>query len=103
MPLNEAKSSKSALPRWQIVGWAILCSTAFVGFVGLILRGLAMVRDGRGAETYRTFWLVEFNWVGVLIMVGAAAIALLIAIAFHWREEQQWRALERKYNGRDDA
>lgn len=103
MSINEAKTNKPALPRWQIVGWVVFCLAAFVGLAGLILRALAMVRDGRGAETYRTFWLVEFNWIGMLVLVGAAVVAFLIAVAIHWREEQQWRALERKYNRRDDA
>ena len=31
-----------------------------------------MVLDGRGAETYLTFRLVEFNWIGVLVMTVAA-------------------------------
>jgi len=30
-----------------------------------------MVPDGRGAETYRTSWLVEFNWIGVVMTVAA--------------------------------
>ena len=60
-----------------------------------------MVLDGRGAETYRTFWLVEFNWVGVLITVAAAFVALMVALVFSWREEWRWRELERRYGTRD--
>jgi hypothetical protein len=59
-----------------------------------------MVRAGRGLETYRTFWLVEFNWLGFLIFTGAAILAVLVAAVFRIREHLQWRALEKKYRAR---
>jgi hypothetical protein len=55
-----------------------------------------MVLDGRGLETYRTPWLVEFNWIGLLIFLVAAPVALAVALVFRWREERQWRQVERK-------
>jgi hypothetical protein len=72
-----------------------------IGFVGLTLHALKMVLDGRGAETYRSFWFVEFSWIGLLILFGVAALALGVALVIRWREEWQWRQLERKYGVRD--
>jgi len=60
-----------------------------------------MVLDGRGAETYRTVWFVEFSWIGLLICLVVSALALVVALIFRWREERQWRQLERKYGVRD--
>jgi hypothetical protein len=79
----------------------VICLVGVIGFSGLILRALRMVLDGRGAETYRTFWLVEFSWIGLLIMCAVAALAFGVALLFQWREERQWQQLERKYGVRD--
>jgi len=54
-----------------------------------------MALDGHGADTYRTFWLVD------LITVAAAVVALMVALVFSWREEWRWRELERRYGTRD--
>lgn len=94
---DNSKPNKAPLPRWMAVGFVVFGLASFVGFVGLVLRALAMVRDGRGMETYRTFFLVEFNWIGVLAFAGSAIVALLVAAVIRWREQQQWRALERKH------
>ena len=89
--------------RWNVVGWVIFCIVGLVGFTGLMLRAAKMVLEGRGAETYRTFWLVEFNWIGVLITAAAGLLALAAALAFQWREDWKWRELERRYGTRDPS
>lgn len=89
--------------RWNIVGWIVLCAVGLVGFAGLMLRAARMVLDGRGAETYRTFWLVEFNWIGVLVTAAAAFLALVVALVIRWREDWKWREIERRYGTRDPS
>jgi hypothetical protein len=61
------------------------------------------VVDGQGLDTYRTFWLVEFNWIGFLVLVVAAFVAVFVGMLFAWRENRLWRDLERKYDGTKDA
>ena len=39
-----------------------------------------MVRSGRGLESYRTFWLVEDNWIGFLIFIACVVIATVAAL-----------------------
>ena len=73
-------------PRWIFAGFVVIGLASIAGLAGLILRAVAMVRDGRGTETYRTFWLVEFNWIGVLVFLAAALAAFIIAALFRWRE-----------------
>lgn len=81
-----------------MVRFIIFGLAAFAGLLSLASRALLRVRDGRGMETYRTFFLVQFNWIGALALLGSAAVALVIAAILRWREHQQWRALERKYS-----
>ena len=67
----------------------------------MLLKAVHMVSTGRGLETYRTFWLVEFNWVGFLVLCGAIAVALGVALLLRLRDHLQWRALEKKYGPRE--
>lgn len=100
---GETKVVNSPLPRWMIVGFIVAGVASVLGLVGLVLRAVAMIRDGRGIETYKTFWGVEFSWIGVLVGIGASVLALVVAVFFRWREERQWRALEKKYGAGSDA
>jgi hypothetical protein len=59
------------------------------------------VRDGKGFETYRTYWLVEFSYAGVLVLFAALVVALIVAVALWWREQRLWRDFERKYGARE--
>lgn len=101
MHSKDFKPNKATRPRWMVVGFVLFGLISLAGFLGLVLRALAMVRDGRGMETYRTFFLVQFNWIGVLAFIGSAIVALFIAAMVRWRENQQWRALERQYSTTD--
>ena len=86
--------------------WAIAAVIAFgiagiIGMAHMIWAALEKVASGQGLETYRTFWLVEFNYVGFLVMVGAVVVALLLGGA-HWLHEWwQVKSLENKYGSRE--
>ena len=101
--LHQATRGAVARKRWNIVGWLVFCVVGLVGFAGLLLHAARMVLAGRGAETYRTAWLVEFNWIGVLVMAVAALVALVVALIVRWREDWKWRELERRYGTRDPS
>lgn len=63
----------------------------------LIWVALEKVLSGHGHETYHTVWLVEFNYIGFLVLVGAVIVGLLLTGA-HWLHEWlQVRSLEKKY------
>lgn len=68
----------------------------------MISKAIDMVRSGRGLETYHTFWLVEFNWIGFLILLAAIAVAIIIALVLRYREHLLLRSLEKKYGSRKD-
>lgn len=67
----------------------------------MLSTAVQMVASGRGLETYRTFWLVEFNWLGFLVLCAAIVLALVVAGFLRFREHMQWRSLERKYGGKE--
>jgi hypothetical protein len=99
---EEKHISKHACPRWMQVGVVFSGIASIFGFGAMFLKAVHMVSTGRGLETYHTVWLVEFNWIGFLILCGAAVFALVIAFFLRLREYLQWRSLEKKYGSHDN-
>jgi len=96
-------ASKSKLfPRWLFVGLCASGVSSGLAIAAMIFKAVEMVRSGRGFETYRTFWLVEYNWVGFLLLVGGVLVALLLGAVWRWNDQWQWqwRELEEKYEKR---
>lgn len=87
------------IPRWFSVGFVVAGLASLLGLAYMLDTAFQMVVSGRGLETYRTVWLVSFNWLGFLVLCGAVVVALVIAIFLRLREHIQWRSLERKYGG----
>ena len=63
----------------------------------MVAIGVNALYAGKGLDTYRTHWLVQESWIGFLIFVVAATLALLVSLWFRWREHREWRELEQKY------
>jgi hypothetical protein len=70
------------------------------GVARILLIAIDKVASGRGLETYRTVWLVEFNYIGILVLFGALIVALVLGGALWLHDWWQWRSLEKKYGGR---
>jgi hypothetical protein len=83
------------------VGFVLTGVASVFGLSSMLYTAVHMVRSGRGLDTYHTFWLVEFNWIGFLVVFGLIPLALIVGLAFRLRERLQWRSLERKYGDRD--
>lgn len=63
--------------------------------VAMVVTGIERVNAGHGLDTYRSFWLVELNWVAFVILVFVLGVALAGGLWFRyleWRELQQLRA-----------
>jgi hypothetical protein len=95
-----AETSEPRKQCWMCAGIFFTGVASFVALSHLISDAIDKVTSGRGLETYRTFWLVEFNYVGLLIMFGCLVIALFAAGGMWAYEWWQWRDLERKYGGK---
>ncbi|MFZ5557510.1 MAG: hypothetical protein ACOZDY_12455 [Pseudomonadota bacterium] len=95
-------TSKQKLPRLLAVGFVVAGVASLGGLGFMITKAIEMVSSGRGLETYHTFWLVEFNWFGFLILLAAIAVALVIGLVLRYREHLLWRSLEKKYGSRKD-
>ena len=85
--------------RFFFFGLNVAALAAVFGLLHLLTIAIAKVRSGQGLDTYRTFWLVEFSYVGVLVLFVAIVVALVVSLALWWREERLWRDLEGKYGG----
>ena len=94
--------SKPPVSKLMIFGFIIMGIAAFSGLGALVTLAVQKVISGHGLDTYRTVWLVEFNYVGLLVMFGAVLVVLLIGGGFKLHEYFQFRALEKKYGIRDD-
>jgi hypothetical protein len=89
--------------RFFFVGLNLAAFASVIGLAYLLTVAVQKVREGRGFETYRTFWLVEFNYIGVLVLFGVLLVVAPVCVWLWWREERQWRDLERKYGVRQDV
>ncbi len=86
--------------RWLCWGIFIAGLTAVAGLSRLISVAIDKVASGQGLDTYRTVWLVEFNYVGVLVLIGVVVLALLVAGGMRLYAWWQWHPLARKYGNR---
>jgi hypothetical protein len=98
--MDEAK--KQWMPRWMIVGFGVMGVASFGALAALLMRAVEKIRSGEGLAVYRTFWLVEFNYIGVLILFGAILVALCIGGVMRYREYRDWRGLEEKYGNKHE-
>ena len=107
MPVNSPSPKSKQLPRgsrFLAVGFIAFGLAAFAGLANLLTVAVTKVLEGKGFETYRTTWLVEFSYVGVLVLFISIVVAFLFCIVLSrvlsWREERKWRAFEKKYESR---
>jgi hypothetical protein len=64
---KEASASKRERS-WLIRAGSVLSFVAALsGLAWMVTTAVKKVRGGEELETYRTAWLVEFNWIGFLI------------------------------------
>jgi uncharacterized metal-binding protein len=83
-------------------GWALAGILAFgiagvAGMARMIWVAFEKILSGQGLESYVTGWLVEFNYVGFLVLVCGVIVGLLWGIV-HWIQEWRLvRSLEKKY------
>ena len=85
---------------WLCLGVVLAGLAGFAGTARIISVAYEKVMSGQGLDTYRTVWLVEFNYIGVLVLFAVALVAILIGGALWLHEWWQWRSLERKYGNR---
>lgn len=96
---DQLRPSNPRSPRWFRVGVVLAGIASVTGLALMIVKAISMVSSGRGLETYRTFWLVEDNWVGFLVFVIGAVVALALGLLSRHSERRLWRELESKYGG----
>jgi hypothetical protein len=91
------KKRPGAREKWVAFAFALIVLVSGVTFAGKIGTAIEMVRTARGLETYRTFWLIEFNWIGFLTLIAGVVVALLIGLGLQLSEHLETRKLMKKY------
>jgi hypothetical protein len=91
------KKRPSTREKWIASAVVFIALVSAVTFAGQIGTAIEMVRAGRGLETYRTFWLIEFNWIGFLTLIAGVVVALLIGLGLQLSEHLETRKLMKKY------
>jgi hypothetical protein len=101
MSRTEVNGAARRVSNWMVTAFVLSSVASVFGLASIVYTAIQMVRAGRGLETYRTVWLVEFNWIGLLILLGLIPLALLVGLFFCLREQREWRSLAKKYSVRD--
>ena len=87
-------------PKWIWIGFLLFALAGIAGFASIVTTAIAKVISGQGNLTYRTVWLYELSYSGVLIIIVAAVLAMFVGAGLWLREWWLWRDFERKYRGR---
>ena len=72
--------TKPRVSKWMLIGFFIMGIASFAGLGALITGAVQKVISGHALDTYRTVWLVEFNYIGVLVMFGAIVAVFVVAV-----------------------
>lgn len=92
-PTKPASNTKCKPCLFILVGF-VLC---ILGGLGWVMRVVEKVFSGHGLEIYRTFWLVEFNYIGAFVSIVGIACAVLVLAVLQLRQWWLWRDFEKKY------
>jgi hypothetical protein len=83
--------------RFLQIGLLVAALASFGGLASMVRIAIENVQSGHGLDTYRTIWLVEFNWIGFLILLAALVVAVGIALLFRLKEHREVQQLRKKY------
>jgi hypothetical protein len=88
--------------RGLAIGLGIAFFASICGLANIVFEAVQKIRDGKGLETYRTTWLVEFSWIGILFSLGSTVLVVGVAAIYAWwRNRRDWQELEK--NSRPNA
>jgi len=94
--MNQSSQGNFSRSRWfRIVAVSVVVGIPLVGFA---LEVLDKVLSGHGLDTYYSYSLFEWNYVGALVTLVAVSVAFLVAALFMWRERSVRRDIERKHD-----
>ncbi len=93
--------SSTGPSRGLIAGIVIVGLISVVNVVAMVWFAVSKVHAGQGHETYRTFWLVEDDYIGFLIFFACVLAALGVGLALRLiqqlRERRAWLQHDRRW------
>lgn len=88
---------KSITSRLLKIGFGIAFFASLLGLATLVTHAIQKVFSGHGLDTYHTVWLVEVNYVGLLVFFGAILVAFIVGVILQIREHFLLHNFEKKY------
>lgn len=73
----------------------------FLGSLGFLMKVLDKVFSGHGLDSYTTFWGVQFNYVGVLILFVLGVMLIVLSPLIYWLSTIDERNFKKKYGIRN--
>jgi hypothetical protein len=99
--------SSAGPSRGLIAGIVIVGLISMVNLVAMVLFAISKVHVGQGHETYRTFWLVEDDYIGFLIffacVLAALGVGLTLRLVQQRRERRAWLQHDRRWTQNSGA
>lgn len=95
--MQPESSDAVSRPKLILVGIFLSGLTSLLSLIGMGVIAWEKMQSGRGWETYRTSWLVDFNWVGLLALFLGLGLALFVGLVFRLKEWLEIKALKEKY------
>jgi hypothetical protein len=89
---NQDRNVSRGGNRSLLVALVIVGLLSLAALVAMTVKAWNMVQVGKGTETYRTFWLVEGDWLGFLVFIAALIFALVFGLLLRWWQlRREWR------------
>jgi len=103
MPFMLGDEQKSIIPRSRSfwIMFVIAMSLIVLSAIGWGFQVLNKVLNGHGLDNYFTFWGVQFNYIGALILCIIGFVVLLLSPVIRWWCLRDERNFKRKYSIND--
>lgn len=93
--------------RGLIAGIVIVGLMSMVNLAAMVLFAVSKARAGQGHDTYRTFWLVEEDYISFLIffacVLAALGVGLALRLVQQLRERRAWLQHDRRWTQNSGA
>ena len=69
-----------------------------LGGIGFVFRVVEKVQTGHGLDYYFTGWGVQFNYIGVLILLMLIPVILVVGWVIRWWQLRDERDFHKRFN-----
>jgi hypothetical protein len=81
--------------RWFWAAFALIGLACIAALGRLVPVAIEAVAAGKGLDTYDTFWLIELNYIGIVVIFGAVVLTMLVGGGL-WLHDRSEKRAEKK-------